>query len=65
MIRRLSALGLVVWALGFALFVILLPLPAGSTRTEGIVVPTGAQGRIARGIDLIAQKSAKIGRAHV
>ena len=59
MIRRLFALGLVAWALGFALFVILLPLPAGPTRTDGIVVPTGAQGRIARGIDLIAKKSAK------
>jgi uncharacterized SAM-binding protein YcdF (DUF218 family) len=58
-IRRIFALALVAWALGFALFVILLPRPANQTRTDAIVVPTGAQGRIARGIDLLAHKSAK------
>ena len=59
MISRVLALVLVVWALGFAAFVILLPRPAAPTKTDGIVVPTGAQGRIARGIDLIDKKSAK------
>jgi uncharacterized SAM-binding protein YcdF (DUF218 family) len=59
MIRRILALALVAWALGFALFVILLPLPAGKTKTDGIVVPTGAQGRIARGMDLIAKGRAR------
>lgn len=59
MIRRLLALVLVVWALGFAVFVIMLPLPAGLTKTDAIVVPTGAQGRIARGIDLIAKRAAR------
>lgn len=59
MILRLLALIALLWALGFAAFVIALPLPAGSVRTDGIVVPTGAQGRIARGIDLIAQKRAR------
>ncbi len=59
MIRRILALALVAWALGFALFVILLPLPAGKTKTDGIVVPTGAQGRIARGMDLIAKSRAR------
>jgi uncharacterized SAM-binding protein YcdF (DUF218 family) len=58
-IRRILALMLVVWALGFAVFVILLPRPAGLTRTDAIVVPTGAQGRIARGTELIAKRSAK------
>lgn len=59
MIRRLLALVLVVWALGFAVFVIMLPLPAGLTKTDAIVVPTGAQGRIARGVDLIAKRAAR------
>jgi uncharacterized SAM-binding protein YcdF (DUF218 family) len=59
MIRRILALALVAWALGFALFVILLPMPAGKTKTDGIVVPTGAQGRIARGMDLIAKGRAR------
>ena len=59
MIRRLVALALVIWALGFAVFVIMLPLPAGLTKTDAIVVPTGAQGRIARGTDLIAKRVAR------
>lgn len=59
MIRRLLALVLVMWALGFAVFVIMLPLPAGLTKTDAIVVPTGAQGRIARGTDLIAKRVAR------
>lgn len=59
MIRRIFALVLVAWALGFAAFVILLPLPAALTKTDGIVVPTGAQGRIARGTALIAKGSAR------
>ena len=59
MIRRLLALVLVAWALGFAAFVILLPLPAGLAKTDGIVVPTGAQGRISRGTELIAKQVAR------
>jgi uncharacterized SAM-binding protein YcdF (DUF218 family) len=52
-IRRIFAFAVLIWALGFAAFVVTLPLPAGPTRTDGIVVPTGAPGRIARGSDLI------------
>lgn len=59
MTRRLVALLIVAWALGFAAFVIFLPRAAGMARTDGIVVPTGAQGRIARGTDLIAQGRAR------
>jgi uncharacterized SAM-binding protein YcdF (DUF218 family) len=59
MIRRVFALAVVAWALGFAAFVIALPLPAGLTKTDAIVVPTGAQGRIARGTDLIAKGAAR------
>ena len=59
MIRRLVALALVAWVLGFAGFVVLLPRPAGAVMTDGIVVPTGAQGRIARGTDLLAKQRAR------
>ncbi len=59
MIRRLLALVLVMWALGFAVFVVMLPLPAGVTKTDAIVVPTGAGGRIARGTDLVAKRVAR------
>lgn len=59
MIRRIFALMLVAWALGFAAFVIVLPRAADMAMTDGIVVPTGAQGRIARGTALIAKKRAK------
>jgi uncharacterized SAM-binding protein YcdF (DUF218 family) len=45
--------------LGFALFVILLPRPADLTKTDAIVVPTGAQGRIARGMDIIGKGRAR------
>jgi hypothetical protein len=59
MIRRLLALIVIVWVLGFAVFVVLLPLPADLTATDAIVVPTGSQGRIARGVELIAKRRAK------
>jgi uncharacterized SAM-binding protein YcdF (DUF218 family) len=59
MIRRIFALVVVVWALGFAAFVILLPRPAGFIKTDAIVVPTGAQGRIARGTELLAKGRAR------
>jgi uncharacterized SAM-binding protein YcdF (DUF218 family) len=58
-IRRLLALAVVAWALGFAGFAILLPVPAGAIKTDAIVVPTGAQGRIARGIALLAHGRAR------
>ena len=45
--------------LGFALFVILLPRPATLVRTDAVVVATGGQGRIARGIDMIATGRAR------
>lgn len=60
MIWRLIALAALLWALGFALFMLSLggPLDAG-VRTDAIVVPTGGPGRIDRGIALIRAKSAK------
>lgn len=59
MIRRILAFLIVGWALGFAGFVIFLPRPAGPVVTDGVVVPTGGPGRIARGSDLIERRLAK------
>lgn len=59
MIKRIAALLVLAWALGFALFVVGLPRPADAARTDAIVVPTGGAGRIERGLELIQQRQAK------
>ena len=60
MIRRVVAFALLLWMLGFAAFMLALPQPADpKQRTDGIVVPTGAAGRIARGLDLLAHGRAR------
>ena len=41
------------WALGFAIFVVALPGPVAGPVTDVIVVPTGGGGRIARGNALL------------
>jgi uncharacterized SAM-binding protein YcdF (DUF218 family) len=56
--RILAAIALA-WALGFALFMLLLPDPLEGHPTDAIVVPTGAAGRIDRGIDLLEAHEAK------
>jgi uncharacterized SAM-binding protein YcdF (DUF218 family) len=56
--RILAALALA-WALGFALFMLVLPDPLDDHPTDAIVVPTGAAGRIDRGIDLLEAHEAK------
>lgn len=53
MILRLLALPPLLWALGFALFVVMLPAPGDDRATDGIVVLTGGPGRIQRGISLL------------
>jgi uncharacterized SAM-binding protein YcdF (DUF218 family) len=53
MIRRLLAVIVIAWALGFAWFALLLPQPYGNERTDAVVVLTGAAGRIDRGLALI------------
>jgi uncharacterized SAM-binding protein YcdF (DUF218 family) len=57
-IRLLGFLGLM-WALGFAVFMVSLPQPLEGTTTDGIVVPTGGAGRIDRGLELLRSKQAK------
>jgi uncharacterized SAM-binding protein YcdF (DUF218 family) len=58
-IRRLLSLPLLVWALGFALFVVALPQPADDQDTDAIVVLTGAPGRIERGLQILQSREAK------
>lgn len=58
MIRRVLAVIGLAWALGFAAFMLLLGEPAGATRTDAIVVPTGGAGRIDRGVALLRAKAA-------
>ena len=59
MIRRILALALIVWLLGLALFIVLLPGPAVPAHSDGIIVLTGAKGRIERGIDLLEAQMAQ------
>jgi len=57
--RRAVSLLIVIWAFGFALFAVTLPRPAGEGATDAIIVPTGAGGRIARGLDVLARGEGK------
>ncbi len=59
MIVRLFGLVALAWALGFAAFMLLLPMPLEGTTTDAIVVPTGAAGRIDRGLDLLRRRQAR------
>ena len=59
MIRRLLAVAVIGWALGFVLFTLLLPAPLEGSTTDAIVVPTGGPGRIDRGLDLLRRHQAK------
>lgn len=59
MIGRILSLVVLAWALGFAWFAVSLPRPADAGRTDAIVVPTGGQGRIQRGLALIREGRAR------
>ena len=59
MIARLLSLLAIGWCLGFAAFMLALPLPLEGTTTDAVVVPTGGPGRIDRGIDLLRRHQAK------
>jgi uncharacterized SAM-binding protein YcdF (DUF218 family) len=56
---RLFALLLLLYAIGYALFAMMLPGPAGDERTDAIVVLTGGSGRLDRGFDLIQRGVAR------
>lgn len=53
MIARVVGVLLLLWMAAFALFATTLPRAAGDERTDGIVVLTGAAGRIERGAALL------------
>ena len=59
MIKRLLALLLILYLLGFALFMLALPQPLADRTTDAIVVPTGSRGRIDRGLMLMQAHAAK------
>lgn len=53
MLRRLLSLILLVLVLGFIAFAVTLPRPAGADHTDGIVVLTGGEHRIDRGLEAL------------
>ncbi|MEY4720808.1 MAG: hypothetical protein RIQ46_533 [Pseudomonadota bacterium] len=53
MFRRIIALAVLVWLLGFAWFGMALPQPADNERTDAVIVLTGAEGRIPRGLEAL------------
>lgn len=59
MIGRAIASLFSLWAIGFVVYAVTLPGPAGAERTDAIVVPTGGEGRIARGLDLLRAGDAR------
>lgn len=60
MILRFGSFLLVLYVLGFVLFGVTLGEPAAnSERTDGIVVITGASGRIEHAIDMLAARKGK------
>ncbi len=59
MIGRLFSALLIAWALGFLWFAVALPQPSGDVRTDAVIVPTGAAGRIERGLQILRQDNAR------
>lgn len=59
MIKRAFATLLLLYVLGYALFVVLLPQAGDDSRTDAIVVLTGGAKRIERGIDLLERGRAQ------
>lgn len=59
MIRRLLSFAVLAWLLGFVWFAVILPKPAGEARTEAVVVLTGGEGRIPRGLEVLRSGLAK------
>ena len=58
MIRRLLAALAIAWFCGFLWFATTLPGPARDVVTEAVIVPTGAAGRIERGLEVLAAQNA-------
>ncbi|PTQ13334.1 hypothetical protein CLG96_04340 [Sphingomonas oleivorans] len=59
MIARIVAFLLLVYLLGFPLFAVTLPTPAGNGPTDAIVVLTGGRGRVQHGLALLEARRAR------
>ena len=53
MLRRIVSLAVLAWLIGFLWFAIFLPSPGGSAKSDAVVVYTGGEGRIARGLEAL------------
>jgi uncharacterized SAM-binding protein YcdF (DUF218 family) len=52
-LRRLALVVVLAWALGFAWFALTLPKPLSRGKTDGVIVLTGGEGRVARGLEVL------------
>lgn len=59
MIRRTLAFLLLAWLTGFIWFAIALPRPLDGAKSDGVIVLTGGEGRISRGLEVIERGWAK------
>ena len=59
MIRRFAALLFLLWAFGFLAFAVTLPMPLEGVKSDAVIVPTGARGRIGRGLEVLRSGLAK------
>lgn len=59
MIRRAASMVLVLWALGFAWFALILPQPLGPEKSDAVIVLTGGEGRIGRALEALDKSWAK------
>jgi uncharacterized SAM-binding protein YcdF (DUF218 family) len=59
MIARAISFLILLYAFGYALFVVLLPGEAGDQKTDAIVVLTGGAGRLERGLNLLERGRAE------
>ena len=55
MFKRLVSLALLAWLLGFVWFAMALPQPRAGGKTDGAIVLTGGEGRVARGLEALRQ----------
>ncbi len=53
MIRRIVSLIVLLWLLGLAWFMVMLPAPSDVARTDAVIVLTGAPGRFQRGLQVL------------
>jgi len=59
MISRIVAFVLMLWLLGFIAFGVFLPKPVGKWSSDGVVVFTGGEGRVGRGLEVLREGWAK------